>query len=65
MNQFHLLEGFAQYTDPATVGPRHNMVWMPLGTRLQRTYRKPDGWWLWIATADVVLAPTWMTEISA
>lgn len=51
-----MLEAFAEYErrDPAVVGPRHNVVGMPLGSRLHRIYRRSYGWQLWIATADFV-----------
>ena len=32
----------------------HNTIGVPLGTRLQRIIRLPNGWRLWIATADFV-----------
>jgi hypothetical protein len=51
-----MLDAFIDYEmrDPATVGPRHTIVGMPLGTRLLRMVRKPDCWWLWLATSDYV-----------
>lgn len=49
-----MLDAFIDYEqrDPATVGPRHTIVGMPLGTRLLRMIRQRDCWWLWIATSN-------------
>lgn len=54
--QLWMLQAFADYEqrDPATVGPRHTVVGMPVGTRLLRMIRKPGCWWLWIATSDFI-----------
>lgn len=50
-----MLQAFADYEmrDPA-VAIQHATVGMPLGTRLLRMIRKPDCWWLWLATSDYV-----------
>lgn len=54
--QRRMLQAFADYEqrDPATVGPRHNIVGMPLGTRLLRMIRQKGVWWMWLATKDYI-----------
>jgi hypothetical protein len=51
-----MIAAFADYewSDPATVGLRHTLIGMPLGTRLLRMIRRPGCWWMWLSTSDYV-----------
>lgn len=51
-----MIAAFAAYesSDPATLGPLHNLIGVPIGTRLLRIYRRKGYWQLWIATNDYV-----------
>lgn len=54
--QQRMIDAFAEYErrDPATVGLRHSIIGMPLGTRLHRMIRVPNGWMLWLSTRDYI-----------
>ena len=49
-----MLEGFALYTaaQPRDFSAQHDIIGVPIGTRLQRIVRLPNAWRLWTATRD-------------
>lgn len=56
-----MLAAFADYErrDPP-MSDSHAIVGLPLGTRLLRLVRKPDGWWAWLGTAGDYVYGTYL-----
>lgn len=58
MSQERMLAGFAMYKpehDPVMLATaQHNLIGVPIGTRLMRIYRTVSYWRLWIATKDYI-----------
>ncbi len=50
-----MLQAFREYeARGARVLVDHSIVGIPVGSRLRRIIRKPNGWWIWMATTDFI-----------
>lgn len=51
--QRQMIEAFAKYEQKSRAElDKHNIIGVPLGTRLKRIVRTSNGWMLWVSTAD-------------